>query len=604
MMALLLGLALPAQLPAIEYQLEVVDDSTIEVRVSFEPRGRESTLSISAEWDGHANLGAGISSLRVDPGAADVQRSMDGARVRIAAPPGQRVHLTYRLKSTAAGTPGEGMGRPLITPEYTFLLANTALLVPDWGDTTTIRASVQWGRRPAAWVADGSLGPDGTGTLTIAELRAALFISGDWSLTPAAGGGVMVATRSLWTFPVERWANLVSRITAVQTATWGQPAADRVLAVVLPLPAGSNQGGEGRTRAVVAYAPVTIDGPEAAAHSLAHEMFHGWLPGRTGGSEELYWFTEGVTDFYAALSLLRTGVVDWEGFVSRLNEVLRSYSTSPDRELSVAAALAARAERQSAQRLPYEQGYLLAASWYGQGGRPRGALDRALRQLAFGGPAAALTRERIVAALVEAGIHTGEADVRRVFQGRTITLPAGVFGGCAVERRLTVKIFDAGFDVRESFAQDRVTGLVAGSAAARAGLRNGQRVLGGGMVADPDAPAELVVDRGHGPDTIRYFPARSIPGVPQFEPAGRTCPGWEDTRPPGPPDERRLPPRQGSSLACAEPGPPGLRSPAPPRARRRSPAWPRPRGCSGPGQAMESRIRTGGCLGSGTRPRS
>ena len=535
-MALLLGLAQPAQLPALDYRLEAAGDSTLEVRVAFTARAAESTLSISTEWDGHANLGAGISSLRVTSGAADVQRSADGARVRITATPGERVSLTYRLTSAAAGTPGEGMGRPLITPEYTFLLANTALLVPDWADTTSIRASVRWGRRPAGWVADGSLGPDGTGALTIAELRAALFISGDWSLTPAAGGGVMVATRPLWRFPAERWVSLVSRIAAVQTATWGRASAERVLAVVLPLAEGSNQGGEARTRAVVAYAPATIEGPEAAAHSLAHEMFHGWLPGRTGGGEELYWFTEGVTDFYAALSLLRIGVVDWEGFVSRLNEVLRSYSTSPDRNLGGAAALAARAHRQTAQRLPYEQGYLLAASWYGEGGEPRGALDRALRQLAFGDPAAALTRNEIVAALRGAGIATAEADVGRVFRGRTITLPPGLFGACAVGRRVTVKVFEAGFDLRESFARDRVTGLVAGSAAARAGLRNGQRILGGGMVADPDAQAELVVDRGQGPDTIRYFPARSVPRVPQFEPAGRTCAAWEAAAVPPPRD--------------------------------------------------------------------
>ncbi|HEY0023709.1 MAG TPA: hypothetical protein VGB24_12385 [Longimicrobium sp.] len=42
MMALLLGPAQPAQLPALDYQLAVVDDSTTEVRVSFEPRGHES----------------------------------------------------------------------------------------------------------------------------------------------------------------------------------------------------------------------------------------------------------------------------------------------------------------------------------------------------------------------------------------------------------------------------------------------------------------------------------------------------------------------------------------------------------------------------------
>jgi hypothetical protein len=90
-----------------------------------------------------------------------------------------------------------------------------------------------------------------------------------------------------------------------------------------------------------------------------------------------------------------------------------------------------------------------------------------------------------------------------------------------------------GFDGERSFRERRVTGLVPGSAAQRAGLREGDllrayAVFGG----DADRDAELTVERDGAQVEIRYRPvaAEPVPGV-RYRPADNAdddpaCRAW------------------------------------------------------------------------------
>jgi len=61
---------------------------------------------------------------------------------------------------------------------------------------------------------------------------------------------------------------------------------------------------------------------------MAHELFHYWngnffLVGED--PESLYWFTEGFTEYYASLSLLRTGMIDEELYLKKLERYISRY---------------------------------------------------------------------------------------------------------------------------------------------------------------------------------------------------------------------------------------------------------------------------------------
>ncbi|MEO0506123.1 MAG: hypothetical protein AAF090_08210 [Bacteroidota bacterium] len=94
---------------------------------------------------------------------------------------------------------------------------------------------------------------------------------------------------------------------------------------------------------------VTSDGIERRlivwANTMAHEMFHYWNGANflVGDNlNDLYWFSEGFTEYYASLSLLRTGVIDKETYFRKVEHYLTRYFISkkmwPEKPVSLVHA--------------------------------------------------------------------------------------------------------------------------------------------------------------------------------------------------------------------------------------------------------------------------
>ncbi|NVN97676.1 hypothetical protein HXX01_05665, partial [Candidatus Nomurabacteria bacterium] len=67
---------------------------------------------------------------------------------------------------------------------------------------------------------------------------------------------------------------------------------------------------------------------------ISHETFHNWLGSKIKASnpeELLYWFTEGFSEFYARLILLRSNLITFDEYLDGYNKVLEEYSKSPYR---------------------------------------------------------------------------------------------------------------------------------------------------------------------------------------------------------------------------------------------------------------------------------
>jgi predicted metalloprotease with PDZ domain len=103
-------------------------------------------------------------------------------------------------------------------------------------------------------------------------------------------------------------------------------------------------------------------------HLFARELFHAWNPQRLGGFEEvggvederLYWFSEGFTDYYASLLLLRAGLISLDDYLARYNSSIKDYYASPVRLLTAAEMVQKRRTNGDAERLFYQWGCLLA----------------------------------------------------------------------------------------------------------------------------------------------------------------------------------------------------------------------------------------------------
>ncbi|MFY0538637.1 hypothetical protein [Nannocystis pusilla] len=246
-------------------------------------------------------------------------------------------------------------------------------------------------------------------------------------------------------------------------------------------------------------------------------------PGRWHRRGRRQWFAEGFTEFYTWRLLLRAGIYGLEDFVTAWNEALHEYWTSPVRDEPNARIVADYWNDHAVSRLPYRRGPLLAAIWEQRlrqataGARDLDDVLQAMRAKVQASPVKFAPDAASVFPPVyrELGGPDIAADLERfVDQGTAIRMPADVFGPCVRVVDSVRRNFERGWDVDATAAAGHVAGLRKGSAAWRAGLRDGMKILErDGKPDDSTVPYVLRVRDGKRERVIRFKPEgeREIP---------------------------------------------------------------------------------------------
>jgi predicted metalloprotease with PDZ domain len=267
---------------------------------------------------------------------------------------------------------------------------------------------------------------------------------------------------------------------------------------------------------------------DAVEHLFAHELFHYWN-GRLLKARQperlVYWFVEGLTDYYALRILDESGYWDSEKYAKWINRHIREYYLNP-------AINASNEEiekdywnkRSTVGEVAYQRGLLLGLRWHKLArdkGVPDG-IDRLFRSLVTRGRSGGLLVSNQV--VREAGARllgawfTPEFD-RYVERAETVEVPADALAPDLVGELTEVYEFELGFDRDRSLKDRRVRGLVSGSAADSAGLREGDRLVGWDLHGDPDRLVKLTVQRGARSETVSYYPRGMKRVVMQFRAA-------------------------------------------------------------------------------------
>jgi predicted metalloprotease with PDZ domain len=263
--------------------------------------------------------------------------------------------------------------------------------------------------------------------------------------------------------------------------------------------------------------------PANFARLLAHEMFHEWNPRRLnyGDDESLYWFTEGFTEYYAVAAVWRSGIWNLGQVLEHFNLMARSYYGSPTRDLTANRMVELRQSNVSANQLPYQQGYLLAAHWNLTGR----SLDVAMRNL-LKDNREPLSNAHIVRALRSIGIENAEEEIQRfVVEGKTIELRKNLWGTCAEETKAEFRAFEMGFDWSESQRTKIIHGAKPNSNAWHAGVRDGQKWSSiDVVVGDSSYLAEIEIEDEQGRRRVKYHPASTNPYLaPQYKAITDRC---------------------------------------------------------------------------------
>lgn len=247
---------------------------------------------------------------------------------------------------------------------------------------------------------------------------------------------------------------------------------------------------------------------------LAHEMVHNW-PRLDEDWEVAGWYSEGTAEYYSLALPLRAGILDPRDAAEQLSTMYRRYDANPRRFLSFSDAQELIWADLRTQTLPYGRGlqYLilieeqLRAASDGSLGLDDIVLD-ILRTQRAGGRVDTQGWLSRIAAVIGDTVHQ---EHRAMVDGAAMRRPTQPFQGVIHPAPATAPEHDLGFDIASFATTPRlVQGLDPASAAARSGLRNGDRLLtrrfSYSSATDGSTPVELALERGGREMTVRYEP--------------------------------------------------------------------------------------------------
>jgi hypothetical protein len=215
------------------------------------------------------------------------------------------------------------------------------------------------------------------------------------------------------------------------------------------------------------------------AHELTHRYVGGAVRLTDESGREAVWFSEGLTVHLARRWLLESGLVTPRDVLGDLRRTMDDDKASPERAAACALSSGGRSQEE------YRRGARYAAvtdAAIQKASSGRRGIDDLVRELVARGRSAqrgdlpvAAWRDAVVRELGDGGGATFD---RVIVRGEPFEVPDSAFGPCFHRVSREEDVLEIGFDRRSLLRTPSVvTGVVRGSAAEKAGLRDGALVL-------------------------------------------------------------------------------------------------------------------------------
>lgn len=359
--------------------IEAVDDVALGIEFSFTGDADGTTrLTMPVQWGPDSELGNLYSEFAAAESATGdaVAVNIDGAKVSLRHAPNARLTFSYVVRQDYAGEPSwedhrlPGM-RPVLQRHYISMIGHTVFPTFETPRSFTLDLSGLDGDGTLAF----SLPLDDTASTEphpLTTIKNAIIVAGDfrYSETERAEMVVRTAIRGSWSLSDRQIVDVVSSVLIEAAKLFDDRAFEQYLVVINTLPAlpeGSAVVGTGLTESFLLLATANAE-VDNLRHTIVHEILHEWIARRMGATDEetdplRMWFTEGFTEYYTQLVMLRSGLVSAQGFVQNLNELALNYQKSSVKTATNEAIMAGIWQARELERLPYQRGALLALHW-------------------------------------------------------------------------------------------------------------------------------------------------------------------------------------------------------------------------------------------------
>jgi predicted metalloprotease with PDZ domain len=491
----------PQQLWEVTYRLTPAwdgDERHFRVEMAFQAGPGEVTpIRLPTEFGAGRNLHTHIRNLRTLTAWTTLRDGDDPTRRVLVHQPNQQVVLAWEVHAgPRRKLEHETFYNPIFAAGYFQFFGHAVFVYPEYLDKGLVTVNFEWRDLPEHWSLAGSHGVRSAGPVTkwrveaisLASSRHAVYVGGDFRVEKALirGRPLYVAVRGKWPFSDAEFVDASRRVVEAHREFWNDFEFPFFLITLIPN--DIDRGSSGGTAIRNAFAMnVSRDfriQSDPFDFLIGHEHLHTWVPGRLGtmGKDEArrYWFSEGFTNYLTHRLLVKSGLWTLERYADNLNEIIRKHVTSKAANATNDQVMRDFWQSRDVQDLPYRRGEFLAMRWNARlhAETPGQSLDALLRGMLTKPGETDLATLRLTRAL-SPHIRGVEGDIERFIErGEAMEFSKDLAGPCFTAYDEALGEFELGFDPDATLAAKVFMGVKPGSAAYRAGLRDGQTLRG------------------------------------------------------------------------------------------------------------------------------
>lgn len=328
----------------------------------------ETKIILPSEYGGQNNID-GIKFLKTLSPQTTIEDTDRPEVKKIKHPANARLKIYYQVEDIRDDDIELGNHyMPVIQKQYFHFLGETVFVIPQWDYNREYNFKITWDHFPSNWNLANSFGVNEKVQevkLPLWKFRFSVHTGGDFKIVKKKINDkpLYFAVRGKWQFNLEQFCDIASNIIYEERRFWNDFDFPYFLITVLPMDGGNDQGGTGRVNSFALFLSDDRNIDFRLKRLIAHEMFHSWIGEKIIFSqpEELcYWFKEGFTDYYARLTLLRSGIIALDEYVEDYNRVLKQYFTSSARTEKNEVLINDFWKNNDIMKLPYQRGDIIA----------------------------------------------------------------------------------------------------------------------------------------------------------------------------------------------------------------------------------------------------